>query len=198
MEGYEFHCESDEGTFPKCPVGLENTVDGEMSMRKQLKVNSNKLINSLKIPGRSRLSIPLCRMISLPQVRPLNEVEVQRLENEFINGYREGDRVLFVSPYNDLEQSQDVTEVYTNEWGIYWHEVNAAFEKELAKDDAFASLRGKMFYVWEGNHRLAAWMRHIEKFHCHDREWHYSVDCIVLDSRGNTCLLLDAMNDINW
>ena len=33
-------------------------------------------------------------------MRPILEIDVQLLENEFVNGYREGDRVLYVSPYD--------------------------------------------------------------------------------------------------
>ena len=61
-----------------------------------------------------------------------------------------------------------------------------------------ARFSGKMFYVWEGNHRVTAWWRHVNNFHRNDKAWHISVHCIVLDPRNKTAVLLDAMNDINW
>lgn len=39
----------------------------------------------------------LCCMISLHAVRPILEVDVQLLENEFKDGYRNGDMVFYVS-----------------------------------------------------------------------------------------------------
>jgi hypothetical protein len=56
----------------------------------------------MKPIGKSCLSIPLCRLRALPPVRFISEVEVQRLECEFVIGYREGDQVLYVSAFNDV------------------------------------------------------------------------------------------------
>lgn len=50
-----------------------------------------------------RISIPLCHLFLLPLLRPILEVDVQLLENEFINGYREGDKVLYVSHFIKME-----------------------------------------------------------------------------------------------
>jgi hypothetical protein len=55
-----------------------------------------------------------------------------------------------------------------------------------------------MFFVWEGNHRLTAWWRHINNHHADEKSWHISVDCIIVDPRGYTGLFLNAMSDINW
>ena len=43
-------------------------------------------------------------------VRPILEFDVQLLENEFLNGYREDDRVLYVSILNDRGESLCVIE----------------------------------------------------------------------------------------
>jgi hypothetical protein len=68
----------------------------------------------------------------------------------------------------------------------------------LQNDPDLAHLAGKMFFVWEGNHRLTAWSRHINKHHALDKDWHISVDCIVVDPRNYTAVFLNAMNDVNW
>ena len=47
----------------------------------------------------------ICWLRFLPLVRPMNKVDVQRLENEFVIGYRDGDRVLYVSM---LDVSSDI------------------------------------------------------------------------------------------
>jgi hypothetical protein len=50
----------------------------------------------------------LCPLIPLPIVRPILEIDVQLLENEFVNGYKEGDRVLYVSPYDKDGNTMDI------------------------------------------------------------------------------------------
>ena len=55
-------------------------------------------------------------------------------------------------------------------WNVHWRVANASFEEKLNADDDFVSLRNKMFFVWEGNHRVTAWRRHIERFHAEDPE----------------------------
>ena len=67
------------------PEGL--TADqSEIMLRKRQKRDSNSVINRLRIEpeAKSRFSIPLCRLRTLPLIRPINEVDVQRLENEFV------------------------------------------------------------------------------------------------------------------
>ena len=68
-------------------------------LRKRQKCDSNSVINRLRIEpeAKSRFSIPLCRLHTLLLVRPINEVDVQRLENKFVTGYRDSDRVLYVA-----------------------------------------------------------------------------------------------------
>ena len=45
----------------------------------------------------SRLSIPLCRILSLPLVKLILELDVQLFENTFVKGCCEGNKVLYVS-----------------------------------------------------------------------------------------------------
>ena len=123
---------------------------------------------------------------------------MQRLENEFVTGHRDGDRVLYVSIYNDKAESLDVTSDISDSWSGLWHFANDSFEAELVDDPNLAKFSGKMFYVWEGNHCIIVEWRHVNNFHRNNEAWHISVQCIVLDPRNETGVLLDAMNDINW
>lgn len=148
--------------------------------------------------GKSRFSIPLCRLRTLPLVRPINDVDVSRLENEFVMGYRDGDRALYVSAYNNLDEPLDVSDDIKSSWSPLWHEANAEFDAILQRDSDLACFVGKMFFVWEGNHRLTAWWRHITNHHPLDKDWHIWADSIVVDARNSTALFLNAMNDINW
>ena len=148
--------------------------------------------------GKSRFAIPLCRLRCLPLVRPINDVDVARLENEFVMGYRDGDRAMYISLYNNLDEVLDVSDEIKSSWSPLWQEANAEFDAFLQRDSDLASFVGKMFYVWEGNHRLTAWWRHINGHHPLDKDWHISADCIMVDPRNCTALFLNAMNDINW
>jgi len=178
---------------------LADTNIEEASKRKLEKTDFNSVINSLRIRplSKSRLSIPICRLEPLPLVRPILEFDVQLLENEFLNGYREGDRVLYVSIVNDRGESLCVTEDKLSSWGPIWQQANDVFEESLSQDEDLKGFKGKMFWVWEGNHRVTAWRRHIDKVHADEEEWHYSVDCICLNAMDATGVLLDAMNDVN-
>ena len=130
-------------------------------------------------------------------MRPINEVDVQRLENEFVNGYQDGDRVLYVALYNNHKDSLNVSDDIMASWDDHWKAASNRFDARLLADPDLTPMVGKLFYVWEGNHRLTAWWRHTNKFHANEEKWHMPVWCIVLDSRGNNGILLNAMNDIN-
>lgn len=79
-----------------------------------------------------------------------------------------------------------------------WKAANDQFEATLLADPDLRQFSKKYFHVYEGNHRVVAWKRHIETFHVDDPDWYISPDCIVLDGRQQSGLLLNAMNDINW
>jgi hypothetical protein len=185
---------------PSCPINLKTAREGELEHRTQYKVDSIAVINNLRIKPsqKSRMLVPLCRMIPMAKVRPVGEVGVQHLEREFVKGYRDGDRVMYISMYNNDKQTRDVTDEVMAKWSPLWRDANDAFEFELQSDEDWSQFSGKMFFVWEGNHRLSAWLRHINKHHADDPSWHISVQCIVLDPRGHVGNLLHAMHDINW
>jgi len=97
-------------------------------------------------------------MIVIDEVRLVGEMDVQRLESKFMNGYQDGNQVLYISPYNNFKKTMDITKEEIAKWSLHWQHVNEEFEKELMANDNLAQLRGKMFYVWDGNHRVLAWM----------------------------------------
>ena len=134
----------------------------------------------------------------MAKVRPVGEMGVQHLEREFVKGYRDGDRVMYISMYNTEEQTKNVTAEIMATWSPLWRAASDRFDDEVSGDEELMQFKHKMFYVWEGNHRLSAWLRHINKHHADDPSWHISVHCIVLDPRGHVGKLLHAMHDINW
>ena len=70
------------------------TVDqNKLILCKIQKRNSNFVISRtcIKPEDKFQLKIPICRLRPLLLVRPINEVDVQRLENEFVTSYKDGD-----------------------------------------------------------------------------------------------------------
>jgi hypothetical protein len=131
----------------------------KLELRKSQKEDSIGVIQRLRIKptGKSCLSIPLCRLRALPLVRPISEVEVQRLECEFVMGYRERDRVLYVFAFNNVLVDLPIPPGIMASWSPLWQEASAEFDAKLKEDPDLAHFIGKIFFVWEGNHRLTAW-----------------------------------------
>ena len=135
-------------------VDETNHVVCELQVHKSQKEDSNGVIQrlSIKPTTKSRFSIPLCRLQALLAVRPISEVEVQRLECEFVMGYREGDQVMYVLVFNEISIDLLVSPAIMASWSPLWQEASAEFNVKLKEDPDFAHLCGKMFFVWEGNH----------------------------------------------
>jgi hypothetical protein len=171
----------------------------EDELREMQKVNSIQCIQQMRISPmeESRFHIPLCRMVYMPLVRPTLAIDIKRLEAEFTHGYRPGAPVFYVSICNDKGEERSVKDVDTSNWGPHWTSVNEEFEAKLASNTHLRFLCGRMFFICDGNHRFKAWTGYIDRLHSDDREWHYSVDTICLDTKGKGGLLLDAMHDIN-
>ena len=54
-----------------------------------------------------------------------------------------------------------------------------------------------MFWVWDGNHRLQAWMSVIDKHYLGKSTWHIFVDPILLNPAHDVVVMLTAMHDLN-
>lgn len=123
---------------------------------------------------------------------------MQRLENEFVTGYQDGDRVLYVALHNHKDEDLKVTEAISSTWDPFWKAASDDFDARVLADPDLAHSVGKMFFVWESNHRLTACWRHVNRFHASEESWHISPWYIVLDSRKQSSVLMNVMNDINW
>ncbi len=66
-------------------------------------------------------------------------------------GYRDGDRALYVSPYNNLDKVLYVSNDIMASWSSLWLEVNEEFDAILRADSVLAHIAGKMLFVWEGS-----------------------------------------------
>ena len=93
-------------------VDLQVLEDKDLDPRRLKRTNFNSIINQLRVTShaKSRLFVPLYRFVFLPLVRPILEGDVQLLEAEFSNTYREGHRVLYVSIAKNDGFCLDVTD----------------------------------------------------------------------------------------
>jgi hypothetical protein len=164
-------------------------------------VNTSSRLERLRYQPRakSKINIPLCRMISLPVVRPFLKNDVMNLAAHFVTcGYMEGNGVFYVALENNEGKTIDVTNDITNTWSSNWVRANAAFERELQNDEDLKVFSGKMFMVWDGNHRLQAWLPLINRDHAADFTWHYAVESIILEVKGDIATMLAALHEVNW
>ena len=102
----------------------------------------------------SRFSILLCRLLSMSLVRPTLMSDVLKLDQGFICGFKTVNAVFYVLVVNNLMKTKDVTSKMTNFWNIYWKNASAKFDEFLKNDDVLCKFVGKMFWIWDGNHRL--------------------------------------------
>jgi len=114
-----------------------------------------------------------------------------------VDGYRDGDRCFYVSITNDQGTSKLVTPDIEESWSSSWKRKNEEFESHLASDPDLECLTKKMFFVWDGNHRLQTWYPYISRHHGDEYDWHFSVEARLLDTLGHTGQVINAMNDIN-
>lgn len=163
--------------------------------------NTASCLDALKWEPRAkcRLKIPLCRMISLPVVRPYLKSDVSHLASYFIaSGYMEGNGFFYVACVDNNGHSTEVTNEIIEKWSPEWRLVNEEFERLLQADEDLCIFSNLMFMVWDGNHRLQAWMPLIDEFHKGDITWHYSVDSIILDPKGDVPAVVSVLHDVNW
>ena len=112
---------------------------------------------------KGRLFIPLCRMLPLPVVRPFLKNDVSQLAAHFMtDGYMKGYGFFYVALEDNNGHTNDVTPSVVAKRSTEWKKVNEEFEKKLLVDYDLKIFSNKMFMVWDGNHRLQAWMPFIE------------------------------------
>ena len=113
-------------------------------------VNTSSYLERLRYQPRakSKINIPLCRMISLPVVRPFLKNDVMNLAAHFVTcGYMEGNGVFYVALENNEGKTIDVTDDIIKTWSANWIKANAVFERDLQNDEDLKVFSGKMFMV---------------------------------------------------
>ena len=136
-------------------------------------------------------------MLAMPMVRPTLSTELSKLEQESVHGYREGSSVFYVTLTNEEGKTQEVTEANKASWGPIWRAKNEDFNSFLQSIPELASFKDLMFFVCDGNHRRQAWLNHIQRLHNTEETWHYSVDSILLETKGKIGVVMQLMHNIN-
>jgi hypothetical protein len=81
--------------------------------------------------------------------------DVLNLASHFVScGYLEGNDVFYVFLEDNEGRTKAVTDEVIATWSESWISVNAEFEHLLQSDADLQVFSGKMFMVWDGNHRL--------------------------------------------
>jgi hypothetical protein len=182
----------------------DNDVDNKIYQEKvweltnKRKVNSTSTISSIRAGPNARLHVSLCRMVLMLIVRHALKGDITKLEVDFFNGYRDDDRVFYISATDSKGNFQFVDDEVRASWILNWTQVNAVFEFHLNTDLSLTSYNNKMFLICDGNHIFFAWRNYIDRVYTEDYERHVFVDSIILapepDDISN---LLTAIHDIN-
>jgi hypothetical protein len=81
--------------------------------------------------------------------------DVLNLASHFVScGYLEGNDVFYMFLEDNEGRTKAVTDEVIATWSESWISVNAEFEHLLQSDADLQVFSGKMFMVWDGNHRL--------------------------------------------
>jgi hypothetical protein len=137
-------------------------------------------------------------MIPMSIVQHALKGDITKLGADFFNGYRDVDRVFYLSATDSKETFQFVEGKVHASRSPNWARANAVFESQLDSDPSFTSYKNKLFLIWDGNHKFFAWKSYIDRVYTEDYERHVFVDSIILVSESDVIPnLLNVMHDIN-
>ena len=171
----------------------------EDELRRIQKGDSIDILSELRMKPEDlfRLHIPLCRLVAMPMVRPTLACDITKLEQEFAGGYRDGAAVFYISTTNEEGQSMEFSEEDMSLWDPIWREKNEVFTRYLDSCSELKFMKNLKFFICNGNHRRLAWMNVIDRCYPINPKWHYLVDCILLETKGRSELVMQVMHDIN-
>lgn len=112
-------------------------------MTKQ-KVNASAIINKLRVV---RCCVPLCHMVVMLVVYPPLKTNILKLEGDFFNAYRDGDRVFYLFVTNETGFFQDVIPDLFSSWFAHWIKANDIFEYMLELDLALHCFKNKVIFI---------------------------------------------------
>jgi len=134
--------------------------------------------------------IPLCHMVAMPMVRLALQCDLTKLENEFVNKYRDGFVIFYVFVTNEQGDQEQVSNANKELWGPLWNEKNDVFNAYLNSTPNLEHLQSSKFFICNDNHQLLAWKSYISKNYKDEEKWHVAVDSIILDTKGRIGLAM--------
>lgn len=164
-----------------------------------IKPHGSEFIDSLALnQGSMPPLIPLCRCLVNERVRELRK-DLSLLKKVFEEEGYLMMKGMFVLSINLPDGStKDVDEDIMKTWDKNWQLINEEFEEEIASKDEWSMLSGKMFYVWEGNHRTASWLESIKEMYRNDKKKHVRVMAqFIVPNQQDEMRLIAALQRIN-
>ena len=169
----------------------------EEELRKAVRSNSHVILARAAETPISKIDIPLCRMVVMTVVRQPLEIDIQKLRLEFTMEYKHGGLVFYVALRNFSMEEGFVMEMRRG-WSKQWQKADREFEGILKSSPYLSKFSNRMFYVWDGNHRLLVWYPFIASNQRNNHAFHVPVKAIVLQvEESNRKELLHAMTDWN-
>lgn len=104
--------------------------------------------------------VPLCRLVATEAVRAALDEASWLIPLFDRAAYVKSMGAFTVSLKGRHGEVRKVTQEMIDKWDPIWQSMNADFERQLVGE--WEALRGRLFYVWDGNHRLKTWMKRIE------------------------------------
>ena len=149
----------------RIPLQIDNLEDKDKGLIKDelqriQKGDSIDILSDLRMKPKElfRLHIPLCRLVTMPMVRPTLSCDITKLEQEFAGGYYDGVAVFYVSTTNEKGESQEFSEDKMSKWDPIWREKNEVLMRYLDSRPELNFLKNLKFFICNGNHRQIAWM----------------------------------------
>jgi hypothetical protein len=71
-------------------------------VQNQTKINMGEILEKYNITPKckAQMHVPLCMMVPMPIVRHAFKINILKMEQTFHMGYKEGDKVSYLSPTN--------------------------------------------------------------------------------------------------
>ncbi len=164
----------------------------------QTKFNNSKVLDKHKMVPRNkaRMAILMCQMMSMPIIHLALKIDILKMEKAFQTCYREGYNFSFMF-YLSIGRARGIPST-TCLLGI---NIGYLRMRDLSLS-CLSILTSSLspctcFFVWDGNHKLQAWVPYINLLHNDEPSQYISIDCIVLDIFHGLVEPLIAMTKFN-
>ncbi len=85
-----------------------------------------------------------------------------------------------------------------NNWNDHWKVMNEEFEAYLQSKPFLHHPMGKMFHIWDENHRLQAWYPYINEVHVKNKSRRVQITSWMFDANmDNHHVLRSIMDGVN-